>query len=232
MSPRFFHPRAPGGPLNPPGPLRERLLAASDPSEIAGLLIQGARYDLSQAPERERLANAFTCAAAFGNLPAMEQMLEAGADPDWPAPRPSARTALIYALLHGEEEAALWLLERGASPGQSSHELDTPLMISAAFGRLRSLAELFERGADLEAIDSRGRTALRRAVDGFQIEAAAALLRLGANPLALALDGRTPFDAARSEDMAALLAASLERQALLQSTPDPAPAPDPPKPRL
>lgn len=231
------HSPTPAGLLDPAAALRRRLLASSHPSEIAGLLLQGARYDLSEATERERLADAFTRAAAFGNLPAMDQMLEAGADPDCPAPRSSARTALIYALEHGDEEAgratALWLLERGASPDKPSGDGEPPLTVAAAFGRERALVALLEHGARVEAADRRGRTALARAALHGQAGCAAALLRFGADPLAAALDGKTPWQAASNERLRALLAAAIEQRAIAQSAPAPAPAgASPPKPRL
>lgn len=219
---------------SPQAALRRRLLTSSQPSDIMGLLAQGAWYDLSNTVERERVADAFTRAAAFGNIPAMEALAEAGAHLDWPAPRQSARTALIYALEHGDTETGLatvrWLLSRGADANKASGDQETPLIIAAAFGREEALAALIEHGARVDRTDARGRSPLRRAAECGQAETARLLLQAGADPDALGADGTTPADWAASDDVKTVFAAFralAEREEL-----DTGSAPARPAPRL
>lgn len=226
---------APLSPLSPEEAKRARLrlFARSQPRDIVELLDAGAAYDLSNANDRERLADAFTRAAAFGDLKSAERLLQAGADVNAPAPRTSARTALIYALESGDEEqarlTAQWLLARGADPSLASSDKEAPLAIAAVHDRVAIVELLIQAGADLEARDRAGQTALHRAARCQSPQSVSALLRLGADPLALSAQGQPPMAEADTDEIKAMLRAATEAWELRESS---APALSKSAPRL
>lgn len=61
-------------------------------------------------------------------------------------------------------------------------ENETPLMVAAENGQVASITELLRLGANIEAQDDDGWTALVRAARAYQAQAALALLRAGAHP--------------------------------------------------
>jgi len=82
----------------------------------------------------------------------------------------------------------------------------TPLHMAARRGNATLAVALVRGGASIEAHDSNGETPLRRAVNCGKPEVVRALLALGANPDTRCNRGRRPLDAARSDEIRALLA--------------------------
>jgi hypothetical protein len=98
-----------------------------------------------------------------------------------------------------------------SSPGVSTSQVDADLHRAARQGDLPSLRSGLQQGADPNAKDSLGHTALFDAVAGGQIEAARALLNAGAKASVVAADGRTPLIEAAAQgrlDIAQLLVQS------------------------
>ena len=82
----------------------------------------------------------------------------------------------------------------------------TPLHMSARRGTARVAAALLDAGAWIDAPDKRGETPLRRAVNCGQETMVRLLLDRGADPQTRDKDGRRPADAARTENLRALIA--------------------------
>eukprot|EP00854_Cymbomonas_tetramitiformis_P003072 gene3072-3901_t len=89
----------------------------------------------------------------------------------------AARTPLHLAAAHGQEAAAVALLQAGATPAPRDGRRRTPLVLAAANGHERLVMLLAENGGDIAAGDDRGRTALHEAAMGGHLEAVQALLR-------------------------------------------------------
>ncbi|KAK3272313.1 hypothetical protein CYMTET_19387 [Cymbomonas tetramitiformis] len=100
------------------------------------------------------------------------------------------RTALTVALAFGQEAAARALLEAGA--GVNAGTGQRPLHGAAEGGMVEMLRELVDKGADVEAEDGEGRTALTVALNGHE-EVARFLVSAGAGVDVVSNDGRTPL---------------------------------------
>ena len=113
----------------------------------------------------------------FGNLEAMEALLEAGADPNRSAREPGsgpmhwAANGLAVELLF-DWGARIWLHDKNGT---------TPLHYAARDSRLDAMHALIRRGADVNAPSSKSRnTPLHRAAKTGQPAAAQILLKAGA----------------------------------------------------
>lgn len=89
----------------------------------------------------------------------------------------SGLTVLAAAAAAAQDASMRLLLQRGAPPDQRLRNDSTALMIAAASGCGPCIEVLVAAGADVNAVDLRGLTALHRCTSG---PAAEALLRLGA----------------------------------------------------
>lgn len=83
------------------------------------------------------------------------------------------------------------------------------LLAAAESGRTAEVKALIEKGADLEARDSQGRTALLLAVAGNHVEMARALLAAGASPNTQAANRDTPWLLAGASGRTDIIAAML-----------------------
>jgi ankyrin repeat protein len=130
-------------------------------------------------------------AAMGGKTALVRWLLEYGVDINRRAS--NGTTALHYAASHGNEPVARLLLERGADPNVASEQSHssrsgaTPLMRAAERGADGHdiLLLLLEHGADVDARDVDGRTALHHAFEGYvegRREAVEDLIGAGAKP--------------------------------------------------
>ncbi|MEZ0262278.1 MAG: ankyrin repeat domain-containing protein [Alphaproteobacteria bacterium] len=96
-------------------------------------------------------------------------------------------------------EAVRW---RGGKGREGDYLDNHPLQIAVFAGQVRKSAELIDllvaQGADVNAQDGRGNTALHRAAHRLDIAAMAALLRHGADPSIKNNGGETARDAAKA----------------------------------
>lgn len=144
-------------------------------------------------------------AAAFtGDLGALRQALERGADPE--AVDATGATPLIVAVTFDRPEVVLALLEAGAAVDRPNAEGSTPLHIAALFGRMEILRILLEHGADRSLRTGSGATARDIVtVPWADILPVYEGLRAQLEPLGLVLDYAAIR--ARRPETAALLAA-------------------------
>jgi len=78
--------------------------------------------------------------------------------------------------------ALLVVGQTGFAQGMGSKVIDLQLIEAATRGDLPTVSELLRRGAEVNAQDSRGRTALTAAAMGGHVEVARALIEAGADP--------------------------------------------------
>lgn len=155
-------------------------------------------------------------AVASGHVEIAEVLLDAGADPNASGHHGTAlATALRLKKTHTGQKAELieLLLDAGAKP-------DNDALINAARGGggVRITTLLLDAGADLNAVNSSGWTALMAAAETGDAELVGALLKAGANPNAQNQIGRTPLMMAahdgHSEIVSLLLDANVDINAV------------------
>ncbi|KAK3257814.1 hypothetical protein CYMTET_33111, partial [Cymbomonas tetramitiformis] len=153
------------------------------------------------APEARAGVNAGTgqrplhAAAERGLVEMVRELVGKGAEVD--AEDGEGRTALTVALAFGQEAAARALLEAGA--GVNAGTGRRPLHVAAEKGKVEMLIELAGKGAEVDAEDREGRTALMVALAFGQEGAARALLEAGAG--VNAGTGQRPLHAAAKRGM-------------------------------
>ena len=111
-------------------------------------------------------------------------------------------TPLQLACYFGQEDTALWLLERGAdvdAVAQNAQQIRPLHATAAGKGSNHLLQALLEHGADPNARQSGGLSPLHTAADRGDVEMARLLLEHGADPAVADDEGRTPLDLAREE---------------------------------
>jgi ankyrin repeat protein len=132
-------------------------------------------------------------AVAWGkNLPLVQLLTDSGAHPD--------DNAIGSAIWDQSQEMAELIRSRG---GQVDHKFrgDTPLLRTIKSKRYRLLSWLVENGADINARDAAGYTALHFAAKGnHNLAQIGELLSLGAKPGLKAKDGSTPLSIAKAND--------------------------------
>lgn len=134
-------------------------------------------------------------AAHEGNLPAVRFLTLLGANPA-PADALADRTPLFFALQRGDDQMAD-LLRKAASEHADGRSAPAPpdqtLVSAARAARLGAVSSALAAGADINARDGEGATALFRAVADRRASVAALLLLNGANPNIATNDGKTPL---------------------------------------
>jgi truncated hemoglobin YjbI len=145
-------------------------------------------------------------ASAAGNLPIVMALLRSGADPH--AQDAGGHTPL-YSVANestGGATVIKALIQAGADvEACEGVKRCTPLHMAARRGNVAAAEALLDCGANIEARDSLGETPLRRAVNCVKIDVARLLLARGADPHSVGSKGLTPFTAARTAEMRALL---------------------------
>ncbi|XP_033219133.1 putative ankyrin repeat protein RF_0381 [Belonocnema kinseyi] len=110
------------------------------------------------------------------------------------------RSTLHYAVLGNNFDIVKLILDRGLDPNAKDMDQRTPIFYAANrnanSSSLASLNLLLEYGADINAADYRGDTALHRSCKFFYLQPAKALLELNANINVLNKMGLTPLERA------------------------------------
>lgn len=128
-----------------------------------------------------------------GDLETVRLYLAAGISPDAAS---GGYTAILEAARRGHEEIALELVEAGALLDVRDPHGVTPLMFSLITGSGAAAAAIMEKGADVNALDVDGRTALIEALtteNDIPAEVIGSLLRRGADVNVRTAGGTTPL---------------------------------------
>lgn len=158
-----------------------------DDDLIRFLLENGADIDVKSSQGMSALSRAIY----DGNVGTAKLLLAKGADIE--SRDSSDNTPLIHAAWRSHEIVQA-LLGRGAKANATNQDLETPLMRSYD---VASVLALLDHGADLEAKDKRGLTALMHAVMDFNAGKARLLLEKGADVNARTPDGDTALSIAK-----------------------------------
>ncbi|XP_049776518.1 ankyrin-1-like [Schistocerca cancellata] len=131
-------------------------------SGIRILLAEGLTPDVESANGCSPLHEA----ASSSNHHCVQLLLNAGADLHMTTN--AGWTALHWAANKGTVRSLRMLLEAGIQPGVRTHQDETPLHLAAERGHSDMVTHLVNYGADVEALDSDGRTPAKRASDYIQ----------------------------------------------------------------
>ncbi|MBA3954685.1 ankyrin repeat domain-containing protein [Candidatus Dependentiae bacterium] len=127
------------------------------------------------------------------NVPLMEQLLDAGANPN--AKDFESNTPIYYTLGRNNIEAIRVLVEAGANPNAVNEDQGyTPLHVAAENDLIEVIKELLAAGANPNAVNKRNETPLHHAVHGDSTQTVQVLLNGGANPSMRDDKGNTPLD--------------------------------------
>jgi ankyrin repeat protein len=188
--------------------IEKRLIRAAchgDSQTLARLLRRGSRVDRYDSAGR----NALFYAVSNGHAPAVETLLQKGADRDQTYGR-DGFTALLLAAGGGHLAVLDTLLDAGADPNMqpSGH---TPLGLAVQRGITGAVPLLLARGAQVDARNEQGLTALMMACWWGHAEIARALIAAGAELEAVNVRGHSPLMIAagcgHAEAVSVLLAA-------------------------
>ena len=115
-----------------------------------------------EAPSEDRGARAIHLAANFGDLEMLNLLLDAGADIE--AKDQTGQTPLLIAAATNNLKVVKVLLDRGANKeARESGKGQTPLMRACRLGFLEIAVALVKAGAEINAVDSAGRSPLKLA---------------------------------------------------------------------
>jgi uncharacterized protein len=145
---------------------------------------------------REELDRRLCHAAEEGDVPMIEQLIDMGADPNaneesWHG------TPVQRASTAGAVGAVVALLSAGARVNSASQSGRTALMAAAVTGDPAVIVTLAAADGDVHLSDNFGDTALHLALRCGHVDAARALLDVGASLRELNADGKRPADQVR-----------------------------------
>jgi ankyrin repeat protein len=177
------------------------------PATVSLLLARDASPELQGRSGLTPLA----VAAFKGNDRIAEQLLSRHADPN--VPDGAGRTAMTHAAVRGFAEIVRRLLDAGVDVNRRYRNNLTALMWGASYeeGVGIRAAEgvidlLLRAGAEVDAVDDRGRTALMMAAKLDHAEVVDLLIRSGADRNLRDKTGRTVFDLSASDEVRRALA--------------------------
>jgi len=153
-------------------------------------------------------------AAMLGDLARVQSHLQQ--DPTLARARSAdGTTALHFACFFGHPEVARLLVERGSDLRAVAEKFGNvqPLHSAVAGRSLATIELLLQNGADVNAKQQQGHTALHSAAHHGDVRLAKMLLQYGANPLQKLDDGQTPIDMAQKAghiELAAMLRANAD----------------------
>jgi hypothetical protein len=160
----------------------EDLLRAVDDDALD---VVGALLALGLDPDALE-GRALASAARSGRIEMLRLLLDAGADPNLGAA--ARQTPLAAAVIHHQRKAVELLIDRGAEPGRDPQFGEPPLLFAVDI----EIAErLLDAGAQVDARDGRGGTALMGAVMIGDLPMVELLLERHADPDATDAVGRT-----------------------------------------
>jgi ankyrin repeat protein len=158
--------------LMPDGQRPLQMAAAKGNVVVVRLLLKhGAAVDATDRDGR----TAIQTAVLAGRTQVTDVLLKHGA-------RLDADQLLLQAAREGnpDRDVVSYLVKRGANTEVRDPDGDTPLLLAVRGGHLRTARHLVDQGADVNALDHEGRSALRLAETHAQPEMAALLRRYGA----------------------------------------------------
>jgi len=181
---------------------------------IAKMLVDKGATPMKEA---DVLQAKLTGASSYqGNPISVKRAIEAGAQVNVPDIR--GNTALGEAASTANVAVLWYLLSRGANPnieGRNGMYSSLPLCASAMFAstmstdaRFDCVSLLLEYGADVSAVDSRGRTALHYACQDGCVRIANLLMEANCKLMVKDAEGKTPLDLAKSGEVIAILKAA------------------------
>jgi uncharacterized protein len=177
------------------------------PTTVALLLAKGADPDLPGPSGLTPLA----VAALKGNDRIAEQLLSHHADPN--VPDEAGKTAMTYAAVRGFPEIVSRLLDAGIDVNRPYRSNLTALMWAAgsedgvgARAAQDVIDALVKAGAELDAADNRGRTALMIAAELGHVAVVDRLIRWGADHNLRDKAGKTALDLAANDEVRRVLA--------------------------
>ena len=154
--------------------------------EVARILIEdGAYYDVYTA-------------CALNDTTRLRELIDENAD-SVDATDDYGMTPLHWAARAGSMQCAEMLLSGGALVNPLNKARRTPLQLAAESDRADMIRLLARHDADLNTQDRKGRTPLHRATYEGCVDAAEALLEVGAAPTFLNKSGKTAFQIARKD---------------------------------
>jgi len=136
-----------------------------------------------------------------------------------PSPGDPRAVRIAEALRAGDREAFARLLRQDPEAVKlKAAGGSTPLMFAALYGNAESVGQLIERGADVNAANEAGATALMWSTDDADITRV--LLEHGADPNAMSTEGATPLlIALRNKHTASVVKLLLDRSVKLDAKP-------------
>jgi ankyrin repeat protein len=180
----------------------EREIFMAIPQGNEGRIATLLTADMTLLERVDRMGNTPLIAAAHhGGLGVLNLLVQSGSN--LAATRCDARTALHVAAMMGHERAVAFLLREGAQASCRDAQGMTPLMMASTtgpMGMVRSLVRhMAQHGLGLEQSDAKGWTAVHWTAWGNHEEAAAFLLREGAQATCRDNTGMTPLMLASSQ---------------------------------